>query len=256
MNRTNAAIIEDEQPAARLLQSLILKLRPGWTVEMLPGSVEEAEKWFGSHQHPDLLFLDIQLSDGTSFDLLSRVRPDSAIIFTTAYDEYALRAFSVNSIDYILKPVDEQRLEEAIARYEISGRGLSRPEDYMETLLDALKSREKRYRTRFLIAKADRYQTLQVNEVAYFYSENRMTTAVTFSGEKHLIDLSLSRLEEQLDPDVFFRASRRILLCVNAIDRIEPYFNGKVTVSVNPPHREPITISEDKVSSFKMWLNY
>lgn len=256
MNKIHAAIIEDELPAARLLQTLLNRLRPEWKTEILPGSVREASEWLQGNPHPDLLFLDIRLSDGTSFDLLSRVKPDSAIIFTTAYDEYALRAFSVNSIDYILKPVDEQRLAEAVAKYEIQIRNIPRPEDYIDTLLDALQHREKRYRTRFLIAKANRYHTLQVDVIAYFYSENRITTAVTFTGEKYTIDLSLSRLEEQLDPDRFFRANRQILLCINAIVKIEPYFNGRITVSVKPSYKELITVSEDRISSFKMWLNY
>ena len=256
MNKLRVAIIEDEIPAARLLRSLVARLRPAWEIEVLPGSVEEAVQWFAGNPDPDLLFLDIQLADGTSFDLLSQVRPSSAVIFTTAYDEYAVRAFSVNSIDYILKPVDEERLAEAIARYEsLRGRMLP-PDDYLDTLLEALQRREKRFRTRFLIAGTDRFLTLPVDDVAYFYSENKVTTAVTFAGRNHVVDLPLSRLEEQLDPDRFFRANRQVLLSVGAIDRIEPYFNGKVSVTVRPPHKEKITVSEERVPLFKTWLNY
>lgn len=256
MNKLRVAIIEDEIPAARLLRSLVARLRPAWEIEVLPGSVEEAAQWFAANRHPDLLFLDIQLADGTSFELLSQARPSSAVVFTTAYDEYAVRAFSVSSIDYILKPVDEERLAEAIARYEeLRGRMLP-PDDYLETLLDALQRREKRFRTRFLIAGADRFLTLPVDDVAYFYSENKVTTAVTFAGRNHVVDLPLSRLEEQLDPDRFFRANRQVLLSVGAIDRLEPYFNGKVSVTVRPPHKERITVSEERVPLFKAWLNY
>ncbi len=256
MNKLRVAIIEDEIPAARLLRSLVARLRPAWEIEVLPGSVEEAAQWFAGNPDPDLLFLDIQLADGTSFDLLSLVRPSSAVIFTTAYDEYAVRAFSVNSIDYILKPVDEERLAEAIARYETLRGRILRPDDYLETLLDALQRREKRFRTRFLIAKVDRFLTLPVEEIAYFYSENKITTAVTFAGRSHIVDLPLSRLEEQLDPDHFFRANRQVLLSVGSIERIEPYFNGKVSVTVRPPHKEKITVSEERVPLFKAWLNY
>ncbi len=256
MNRLRVAIVEDEIPAARLLRTLIARLRPAWEIEVLPGSVVEAVQWFAANRHPDLLFLDIQLADGTSFELLSQARPSSAVVFTTAYDEYAVRAFSVSSIDYILKPVDEERLAEAIARYEeLRGRMLP-PDDYLETLLDALQRREKRFRTRFLIAGADRFLTLPVDDVAYFYSENKVTTAVTFAGRNHVVDLPLSRLEEQLDPDRFFRANRQVLLSVGAIDRLEPYFNGKVSVTVRPPHKERITVSEERVPLFKAWLNY
>lgn len=256
MNKLRVAIVEDEIPAARLLRSLLARLRPAWEIEVLPGSVDEAVQWFSVNRHPDLLFLDIQLADGASFEFLSQARPLSAVIFTTAYDEYAVRAFSVNSIDYILKPVDEERLAEAIARYETLRERLLRPDDYLETLLDALQRREKCFRTRFLIAKVDRFLTLPVEEIAYFYSENKITTAMTFAGRSHIVDLPLSRLEEQLDPDHFFRANRQVLLSVGAIERIEPYFNGKVSVIVRPPHKEKITVSEERVSLFKSWLNY
>lgn len=256
MNKMHVAIIEDEVPAARLLHSLLVRLRPEWEITMLPGNVDEATQWFAENTHPDLLFLDIHLSDGTSFELLSQANPTSAIIFTTAYDEYAIRAFSVNSIDYILKPVDEQRLTEAIRKYETLIGTQARPDDYLDALLDALQLREKRYRTRFLIAGADKFRTLQVEDIAYFYSENKVTTAVTRTGTEHIVDIPLSRLEEQLDPDRFFRANRQVLLSVGTIAHIEPYFNGKISVSVRPAHKDKITISEEKVTAFKTWLNY
>ena len=175
MSKLTAAIIEDEVPAARLLSSIITRLRPDWEVTVLPGSVEEAIVWFRTHSHPDILFLDIQLSDGNSFDFLSAAQPSSLIIFTTAYDQYAIRAFTVNSIDYILKPVD---------------------------------------------------------------------------------DLSLTRLEEQLDPRRFFRANRQVIVCIDAIVHAAPYFNGRIILHVKPIHKDKITVSEEKVSSFKMWLNF
>lgn len=256
MDKIRVAIIEDEVPAARLLYTLITKIRPQWDVLVLPGSVEDASLWFDANPHPDLLFLDIQLSDGTSFDLLSQIKPDSMIIFTTAYDEYAVRAFSVNSIDYILKPVDETRLSEAIEKYEALNRSIPRSEDYIETLLNALQQHDKRFRTRFLIEGKDKYMTLQIEDIAYFYSGNKITTAVTFSGESHIINLPLSRLEEQLDPDLFFRANRQILLSVKSISRIEPYFNGRISVTLSPFFKDKVTISEDRVALFKMWLNY
>ena len=254
MNRLRVAIVEDEIPAARLLRTLIARLRPAWEIEVLPGSVEEAVQWFAANRHPDLLFLDIQLADGTSFELLSQARPSSAVVFTTAYDEYAVRAFSVSSIDYILKPVDEERLAEAIARYEeLRGRMLP-PDDYLETLLDALQRREKRFRTRFLIAGADRFLTLPVEDVAYFYSENKVTTAGTFAGRNHVVDLPLSRLEEQLDPDRFFRANRQFIVARRAVKEIAVWFGSRLTLhlAVNTPER--IVISKARVPEFKAWL--
>ena len=204
--------------------------------------MDEAVAWFKDNPQPDLIFLDIQLADGNAFDFLSAVHPSSIIIFTTAYDQYAIRAFTVNSIDYILKPIDETRLLDAIIKYE--------------TLLDTLQHKERRYRTRFLIYGADRFWSLQVTDIAYFYSENKITFAVTQKGQEHIIDLSLNKLMEQLDPEQFFRANRQIIISIASIDHAEPYFNGKIVVSVLPPYKAQITISEEKLSSFKLWLNY
>lgn len=257
MNKTTVAIIEDEIPAARLLYKMVSKLRPEWHIDLLPGSVSEASEWLATHTHPELMFLDIQLADGSSFDLLQKTKPKSTIVFTTAYNEYALQAFGVNSIDYILKPINGQRLADAIAKYEAQRQMPPLPDDYIDTLLDALKqSRQKRYRTRFLIAKTNRYITLQVADVAYFISENRQTVAVANDGHKYPVDFSLNKLEEQLSPDRFFRVNRKMLLSVEAIAKIEPYFNGRIVVKVKPEAAEPITVSEDRITPFKMWLNY
>lgn len=257
MNKLRVAILEDEVPAARLLHSMIRRLRPDWEITVLPGNIEEAVKWFCENPHPDLLFLDIQLSDGNSFDFLSSACPSSIVIFTTAYDQYAVRAFSVNSIDYLLKPIDEKRLLEAIVKYEsLIGNNARQPDDYLNTILESLQSREKRYRTRFLILGSDRFLTLEVADIAYFYSENKVTFAVTFAGQEHIVDLSLNKLAEQLDPDRFFRANRQLLLCIHSITHIEPYFNGKVVVFVKPPFKNQITVSEEKITAFKLWLNY
>lgn len=256
MNKIKAAIIEDEIPAARLLRDTLLSLRPDWEVQLLPGNIEEAVEWFGQHLHPDILFLDIQLSDGNSFDFLTAVQPSSLIIFTTAYDQYAIRAFTVNSIDYILKPVDEKRLLNAIVKYETLKGKDYKQENYIGDLIQSLQKQEKSYRTRFLIAGVDKFWALQVSDIAYFYSENKITFAVTKSGQEHIIDLSLTRLEEQLDPQRFFRANRQVIVCIDAIVHAAPYFNGKIILHVKPPHKDKITVSEEKVSSFKLWLNF
>lgn len=257
MNKLKVAIIEDEIPAARLISSMVKKLRPNWDVEVLPGNVEKAVKWFAVHDHPAIIFLDIQLSDGNSFDFIAQAKPSSIIIFTTAYDEYAIRAFSVNSIDYILKPVDEQRLLEAIVKYEsmTASQNVSMNE-YLDNIMGALQHREKQYRTRFLIAGPDKLWTLQVSDIAYLYSENKITFAVTHTAAEHIIDISLDKLSEQLNPDTFFRANRQTILSISSIKHIEPYFNGKVAVHVIPPCKTKITISKEKLSAFKMWLNF
>lgn len=256
MNERNIAIIEDEKPASRLLVSMLSKLRPAWKIEVVSGSVSGSVKWFSENDEPDLLFLDIQLSDGNSFVFLEQVQPSCPIIFTTAYDEYAIRAFSVNSIDYLLKPFDEKRLEEAILKFE----SVTPRYDSNETIIDALKSivsKEKKYRTRFLIAGSNGVsETLQVDQVAYFYSVNRISFAVCKNGSERVVDLSLDRLAEQLDPDRFFRANRQYILNIDSIKRMEPFFGGKLSVSVIPPSSEKITVSKEKIALFKQWLNY
>lgn len=256
MNKLNAVILEDEIPAARLLNTMLLRLRPQWDITILPGNVEEAIGWFSENKHPDIIFLDIHLSDGNAFDFLSAAHPSSIIIFTTAYDQYAIRAFSVNSIDYILKPIDEKRLQDAILKYEnMLNNGMTHPEEYLKNLLESLQHGERRYRTRFLISETDRFWSLQVSDIAYFYSENKITFAVTRSGREHIIDLSLNKLMDELDPERFFRANRQVIVCIDAIDHSEPYFNGKIVVKVRPPYKTSITVSEEKSSAFKLWLN-
>lgn len=256
-DKLNVVIIEDEIPAARLLHSMVSALRPSWNIEIVPGSVDDAVEWFSSHKHPDLIFLDIHLADGDAFDFLSATKPKCAVIFTTAYDQYAIRAFSVNSIDYILKPIDEKRLIEAVTKYEsLQAQAWMHSDNYMDMLLDALRHPEKKYRSRFLISSSDKYWPLRVEDIAYFYSEKRTTFAVTPGGKEHVLDLSLNKLEEQLDPDLFFRVNRQMILNVDAIDRAVSSFKGKIKVMVQPPFKSDIIISEGKASAFKLWLNY
>lgn len=252
------AIIEDEMPAARLLKSMLQRLRPDWEVIFIPGSIEEAVKWFAEHQHPDLIFLDIQLSDGNSFLFLQNAQPESAVIFTTAYDEYAVKAFEVNSIDYLLKPIHQDRLEVSIRRFEDkwSLKHVSFPSEKWSELLQIINEKGKKYRTRFLISNGSKLFTLQLDDVAYFYSKEKMTFAMTNEGKAYIVDFSLDKLGEQLDPDLFFRVNRQFLLNVHCIIRIEPYFNNKMLVKVKPDFEGQIIISKEKVAMLKIWLNF
>lgn len=267
MNKIKAIIIEDEIPAARLLHEMILSLRPDWEIQILPGSIEEAVEWFAHHPHPDILFLDIQLTDGNSFLFIEQARPDSLIVFTTAYDEYAVRAFSVSSIDYLLKPIHEERLAQTLERFDSLSAKMIRDfnnESQMLEILQSLSTSQglaaptdsKRFRTRFLISGGDKLFTVSADDIAYFYSENKVTFIVTRNGKEHIIDLSLDKLCEQLNPDAFFRTNRQTLICIHAIQRIEPYFLGKAAVHVLPPFKEKILISKEKIGAFKRWLNY
>ena len=259
MNKITAVIIEDEIPAARRLNKIINEIRPEWQVTILPGSVEKSVEWFNKNPHPDIVFLDIQLTDGISFTFIEQARPEGTIIFTTAYDEYAIRAFAVNSIDYLLKPIDSVRLEEAIAKFEHLTTKYLVQEQKTTDLIDILQNIAnpcKKYRSRFLISGEDKLFTLQVEDIAYFYSENKITFAVTKQNREHIIDLSLDRLMEQLNPDIFFRSSRQTVISINAIERIESYFLGKAILHVKPPFKDKIIVSRDKIPQLKLWLNY
>ncbi len=254
-----AAIIEDELPAARLLQGMLREVRPEWEILLLPGTVEEAVQWFATHPHPDILFLDIQLTDGLSFYFIEQARPESMIVFTTAYDEYAVRAFTVNSIDYLLKPVRRERLEDALLKFERLTapriRELNALFDVQGMLRSLSDRNARRYRTRFLVNGARSLYTLGVDEVCYFYSEEKVTFAVTADRRTHIIDLPLSKLEEQLDPQRFFRASRQFILSAGCIRDMEPHFNGRLVVHVNPPFDGSVYVSRERVAALKVWLN-
>lgn len=259
MNKIKAVIIEDEFPAARLLNKMIQKVRPEWEVTVLPGTIEGAVSWFNENPHPDIIFLDIQLNDGISFIFIEQAQPQSMIVFTTAYDEYAVRAFTVNSIDYLLKPIHEERLLEAILKFErlfaLSSEHTYNLSNIEQLLKSFAEKKEKQIRTRFLISGPKHLYTVQVSDIAYFYSEDKITFAVTKDAKTHVIDFPLNKLEEQLDDRMFFRANRQFILSADAIKSIQNHFNGKAVVSVIPPYSETIYISREKVSLLKMWLN-
>ena len=205
-------IIEDEKAAVRNLTSLLYEVKPEAEIDAVLDSIGSTIEWFGSHPMPDLVFMDIHLADGSAFEIFEHISITCPIIFTTAYDEYALRAFKVNSIDYLLKPVHKERLESAIQKFErFSGMGKGELNKLLgiEQLLHSFAERqEKQYRTRFLISGAKRFYTIQVGDIAYFYSLDKVTFAVTKDGKAHVVDLPLSKLEEQLDGRVFFRVNR------------------------------------------------
>lgn len=257
MTKTTAVIIEDEIPAARMLMEMLKNLRPEWDIVTIPGYVEEAINWFEKHKHPDIIFLDIHLIDGNAFDFLSITKPQSSIIFTTAYDQYAVKAFSVNSIDYLLKPIEADRLKEAIEKFEKRQfQEVSSIDERIEILLQTLKNAEKKYRNRFMISSDNELWALDVDTISYFHSENKITFAVTPNGREHVIPLSLNKLEEELDPKIFFRVNRQIIINIDSIEKAIPYFKGKIKLIIRPKYDKEIIISEHRSQLFRLWLNY
>lgn len=250
-------IIEDEKPAARLLQRKLEKLEIA--VETMLHSVEESVNWFSNNEHPDLIFLDIQLSDGLSFEIFEKIDIKSAIIFTTAYDEYALKAFKLNSIDYLLKPIDEDDLEVAVTKFKTR---LPKPNSENHNLhLDFEQIRrmlsnpfEKNYKKRFTVKIGQHLKVITTDEIECFFSENKGTYIHTFDNRNYLIDSTLEILEQELDMKDFFRVSRKFIVPLQAIKEIQIYTNSRLKVILPSYKEDEVVVSREKVQDFKSWL--
>jgi DNA-binding LytR/AlgR family response regulator len=246
-------IIEDEKPAARRLSRLLEEF--GVEVSKMLHSVEEAINWFQNNEHPDLIFLDIQLSDGLSFEIFDEVEVKSAIIFTTAYDEYALQAFKLNSIDYLLKPIDDEELEVAVKKYRAlkpTPQKLALDfEDIKRLLVNPI---EREYKKRFTVRVGQHLKIINADEVESFYSENKGTYAATSDGRNYLLDTTLENLETELDPKIFFRVSRKFYVNVNHIKDIISYTNSRLQIKLNRFSEQDIIVSRERVRDFKLWL--
>lgn len=248
-------IIEDELPAARQLTKLIQKTRP--QAEILPAldSIESAVAYLSDpDQAPNLIFMDIQLADGLSFDIFQQVKVTAPVIFTTAFDQYTLRAFKVNSIDYLLKPIEPEELSAALDKYENlyqSSPAISA--ELLHQLKNALT--EPAYKERFLIKVGQQLIHLRTREVRYFFSEDSLVYAITEENRKHLIDFSLEQLEQLLPPSDFFRINRKIILHLEAIHKIYTYFNGRLKLELLPKQNLEAIVSRDRVPDFKNWLD-
>ena len=246
-------IIEDEKPAARLLQRKVEKM--GLQVETLLHSVEEALLWFQKNDHPDLIFLDIQLSDGLSFEIFEKVDIKSAVIFTTAFDEYALRAFKLNSIDYLLKPIDEEDLEIAFNKFKSRNASLPNLSLDFETIKKMLVNPlEKEYKKRFTIKIGEHFKMIPIEEVACFYSENKGTYLHTLENRDYLLDLTLEQLETELNPKDFFRVSRKFIVPFKSIKDIVVYSNSRLKLILPSFKSDEIIVSRERVNDFKEWL--
>lgn len=250
-------IIEDEKPAARLLQRKLEKLNI--KVGVMLHSVEEALDWFSKNEHPDLIFLDIQLSDGLSFEIFEKVKIKSAVIFTTAYDEYALRAFKLNSIDYLLKPIDEDDLKIAIAKFksllpkeEIQSQSLGIDFEQIKKML--INPFEKNYKKRFTVKIGQHLKVISIDEIECFFSENKGTYIHTFDKRDYLIECTLELLEKELDPANFFRINRKFIVPLKAIKEIVVYSNSRLKVILPSFSEEDVIVSREKVSDFKTWI--
>ena len=249
----NIIIIEDEKPAARLLERKIEKL--GYSITTLLHSVEESLLWFQSNPHPDLIFLDIQLSDGLSFEIFEKIDIKSAVIFTTAYDEYALRAFKLNSIDYLLKPIDEEELATAISKFENQFQVNRVSNIDFEAIKRMLVNPiSKEYRKRFSVKIGQQIKVIDVAEIECLYSENKGTYIHTFDNRDYLIDSSLEVVEAELNPNDFFRISRKYIIPLQSVKEIQVYSNSRLKISLPTYKEDEVIVARERVTDFKNWL--
>ena len=249
----NILIIEDEKPAARLLQRKVEKL--GLHVNTMLHSVEEAFTWFHNNQHPDLIFLDIQLSDGLSFEIFEQIDIKSAVIFTTAYDEYALRAFKLNSIDYLLKPIDEEELEVAISKFKNQFQKHTISSLDFEAIKRMLVNPvEKEYKKRFSVKIGHQLKVIPIEEVECFYSENKGTYLHTLDNRDYLLDSTLEVLENEINPKDFFRINRKFIIPLKSIKEIQVYTNSRLKIVLPSYKDDEVIVARERVSDFKEWI--
>jgi DNA-binding LytR/AlgR family response regulator len=253
-----AVIIEDEHLIARELATRIKNIAPDIDiVEMLP-SMKTAYKWFMENAEPDILFMDIQLSDGVSFELFDRYDIKCPVIFTTAYDEYAIRAFKVNGVDYLLKPVDEEELLKAINKCRIIIESQGKYPLPMQKLLQSLMSNNgaiSQYKEKFIVNVRHQWIPINTKDIACFLRDN-LNYIHTFTGEKYILDFTtLEEVEELLNPQVYYRANRQGIVHIDAIQSVKPHENQKLTITLKAPLKMELDISREKAPAFKKWFD-
>jgi len=250
----NVLIVENEKPAAEKLQRLLKKTDENITIAGVTETVEDTINWLQSNPSPDLILMDIQLDDGICFELFETIKIEIPVIFTTAYNEYALQAFKVNSVDYLLKPVEEDALRKAIDKYK--NYHINQPGETLKQLLGELTNH---FRNRFLIKIGSHFRSVQVKEICFFYILERVTLLRTFSGREYPLENSLDFIQKSVDPEKFYRINRNCLLHIDAIGDIISYSSSrlqiKLTASIVSPNEYYLVVSREKVADFKKWID-
>jgi DNA-binding LytR/AlgR family response regulator len=246
-------IIEDEKLSADHLANLLGKIDPGMEVTGVIDSVKKAVETFSGDTDLDLLFVDIHLADGISFDLFSKVKIEIPVIFTTAFDKYAVQAFKVNSIDYLLKPIGREELTIAVEKFRRlnTGKKSSLPENIYEVFA----SINKQYKTRFMVKMGDTIVSLKTEEIAHFVSEDGLVLAVANNGRRYPVDYTLDQVSALVAPDQFFRINRKVLISINAIQKVNSYFNSRLKITTAGMEEDDCIVSRERVSDFKQWLD-
>jgi two-component system LytT family response regulator len=249
-----AVIIEDELVAAQKLQRLISQSAGDIQVISVLQSVDESIEWFTLNTVPDLVFMDIHLADGSAFSIFEKVRISCPIIFTTAYDEYALKAFEVNSIDYLLKPINEKSFEHAMDKFRNLAATKNYDADMLANILTAFKDTKKVYKSNFLIPHKDKFIPLAIDRIACFYTENKLVKIITGDNQTYTMDSSLEELFIRLDPSQFFRANRQYIVSHKAIKDISVWFGNKLSINLMVSAPDKIIVSKARVPDFKDWF--
>lgn len=247
-------IVEDEKAAAENLKFLLSESDTSIYVDKIIDSVSEAVKYFTEDKSIELAFFDIHLADGISFEVFDEVDVNIPIIFTTAYDEYAIKAFKVNSVDYLLKPIDEEELKEALDKYRTT-RQTSSITDSFKEIVRMLKNENKTHKSAYLVQQRDTLIPLNVPDIAYFTIDMGVVKAITFENKFYNMDENLEDIEAELDPNQFFRANRQFIVQRKAIENLKLYFNGKLILSINPKPLEQIVVSKAKAPQLKKWMD-
>ena len=246
-------IIEDEKAAAENLKFLLQRIDPGIEVERVIDSVAGGVAYFKGAASAEMVFMDIHLADGISFEIFEKTKVNLPIIFTTAYDEYAIKAFKVNSVDYLLKPIDEIELKDALERYKESSR-TGPPANQFQEMLQLLKEDKKVYKGTYLVQQRDTLIPVDVSELAYFTIDEGIVKAFTDENKSYILDKKLEDIEAELNPDQFIRANRQFIVRRNAIENLQLYFNGKLILNIRPTPLEKIVISKARAPHFKKWM--
>ena len=246
-------IIEDEPLAAKRMESLVRAVLPEAHILGKLESIRAAVKWFENNPQPDLLLMDIQLADGLSFEIFQQTAVTAPVIFTTAYDEYALKAFKVNSVDYLLKPIEQAELAVAIEKFKHQQAPTN--QDKIGKVLESFLSKQAtEWKTRFFLKHANRFEVVETADVLYLFAEDKVVFLVAEGGKKYFVDETLDEIEAKLNPKNFFRINRKYLAQVGAIARIEPHFNGRLKINLHLRDDNEVFVSREKADAFKKWL--
>jgi len=250
----NILIIEDEINAFEYLQSMVKKMQPKANILAHLDSVEDSVNWLHQHEQPDVIFMDIQLADGLCFEIFNYVKVKAPIIFTTAFDQYAIEAFKVNSIDYLLKPVNPEDLMKALQKYQAQQAATAGAFNQQIQSVFGQLNRQKKHRC--LVKRGNHFEFIEVSDIAFVHSESSITFLHTFDGKRHLYNNTIEGLVKSLDETLFFQISRHQIVNINAVQKIHPYFNQRLKLELNTPTESiEFLVSRSKISSFKNWID-